>query len=90
MRAKSTNNKIHYNVRLDAEQLRQIKIIAAVDGKTTSQLIRDAVRGYVKEWHITKKESVLKREKDFKEMKRELNGWTGLGGERWIESDDIW
>ena len=41
MRKKGTSNKIFYNVRLDAEPLRQMKIIGAVDGKATSQLIRE-------------------------------------------------
>ena len=90
MRAKSTSNKIFYNVRLDVEPLRQMKIIGAVDGQPTSQLIRDAIRRYVNEWHTKKKESILKREKDFKEIQLELNGWTGASGERWIETDEVW
>lgn len=90
MRPKGTNNKIFYNVRLDAEPLRQMKIIGAVDGQPTSQLIRDAIRRYVIEWHAKKKESIVKRKKDFKDIQHELNGWTGPGGERWLESDEVW
>ena len=90
MREKGTTNKIFYNVRLDSEPLRQMKIIGAVDGKATSQLIRDAIGNYVKDWHLQKKESIVKRQNDFTEMKRELNGITGLGGNKWIEDDEVW
>ena len=81
---------IHYNVRLDREPLRQMKIIGAVDGKPTSQLIRNAIRKYVSEWHKKKKESILKREKDFKEIQLELSGWTGLGGKQWQGRGDCY
>ena len=83
-------NKVPYHVKLDRQPLEMIKMISKVENESTSCLIRRAIQQFCNDWHSKKKKSILNREKDFKEIQLELNGWTGASGERWIENDESW
>jgi len=83
-------NKVPYHVKLDRQPLDMIKMISRVENESTSCLIRRAIQRFVSDWHIKKKESIVKRQNDFREMKMELNGITGLSGNKWIEDDEVW